>query len=80
MRHNILLDSSLTGSPFHSLRAILWNVRALGIGWWLRCLILNAGITVIEFAVELGRRTAPPQAAHAEAILRPNDGARWRGY
>ena len=42
MRHNNLLDTSLTGNPFHTLRACIWNIRTLGLYWWLRCAVENA--------------------------------------
>lgn len=50
MRHNILLDTTLTGSPFHCLRALAWNVRTLGLGWWARCQAENLLIIASDLA------------------------------
>jgi hypothetical protein len=41
MQHNIILDTSLTGRPHHTLRGFFWNVRTLGLGWWIMCSIVN---------------------------------------
>jgi hypothetical protein len=66
MQRNLLLDTSLTGSPFHTLRAFLWNVRTLGPWSWLRCCIEN----VIDAAIEASGRMAFPVAALQEADAR----------
>ncbi|MBZ0211500.1 MAG: hypothetical protein K8F92_17890 [Hyphomicrobium sp.] len=55
MRHNILLDTSVTGSLFHTLRAFLWNVKTLGVWWWVRCFVENVTRSALEFA----RRAKP---------------------
>lgn len=48
MRHNIFLDTTITGSPFHTLRALLWNVKTLGVWWWLRCFTQNVVLSMFE--------------------------------
>lgn len=31
--------------PEHSIVSLWWNVRTLGLGWWLRCALQNAWMT-----------------------------------
>ena len=53
MRHNKFLDTPIAGSPFHTVRAFLWNVRTLGFGWWLWCLTQNVVVFVLECTGQL---------------------------
>jgi hypothetical protein len=35
-------------SPLHSLHGAAWNVRKLGLGWWLYCLAINSWQRVLK--------------------------------
>ena len=35
-------------SPLYTLRALVWNIRALGFAWWLYCLARNVCATMRE--------------------------------
>ena len=48
MRHSLILDTSLTGSPHHTLRALHWNVKTLGFGWWIMCSAVNIWLSTKE--------------------------------
>lgn len=70
MRENFLLDTSLTGSPFHTLRALLWNVRTLGPWWWTICFLKNALRLSVGLARGLSRTLwVPAAAAHAALVV-----------
>lgn len=43
------LDLHIPSRPYYSLRGFFWNVRTLGMLWWLRCAFQN-------FARLVGRR------------------------
>jgi hypothetical protein len=40
-RQSLLLDTSFGVPPFYTLRSLTWNVRELGLVWWLRCALSN---------------------------------------
>jgi hypothetical protein len=43
---NSLLDYSLTGKPFHTLRGAAWNIKRLGFFTWLCFFARNARTSV----------------------------------
>jgi len=45
-------------SPLHSLQGARWNLRKLGIGWWLYCLAINSGRRLAKAAANLPMRKA----------------------
>lgn len=54
-----ILDFYLFSSPFYSLRALLWNVKTLGIVWWARCLVQNFCLNLSDSLK--GRQVLAPQ-------------------
>ena len=83
MRHNILLDSSLAGSPFHSLRAFIWNVKTLGFWWWCRCFVVNAAKSAVELAMRaepVPIAAQPDDERYTEAAIVRNHGLRQGRY
>ncbi|MEI9899710.1 MAG: hypothetical protein WDN31_05670 [Hyphomicrobium sp.] len=57
MRHHIL-HTSLMISSFYTPRAVLWNIRTLGFGWWVSCQLINARL-VLTGATRMRRRYNP---------------------
>jgi len=45
---NSILDLCLFGSPFHTPRAVLWNIKTLGLTCWAQCLMQNAYYAAAE--------------------------------
>jgi hypothetical protein len=48
MRHSFM-DVNLFGSPLHTPRSMLWNMRRLGVLWWAASLVLNSRIAIDEW-------------------------------
>ena len=48
-------------SPLHSLQGARWNMRKLGIGWWLYCLAINSWRRLGKAARKLAMRLAQPR-------------------
>ena len=46
-------------SPLHSLQGARWNLRKLGIGWWLYCLAINSWRRLAKAAGKPGDATGP---------------------
>ncbi len=55
-----ILDLYLFSSPFYSLRALLWNVKTLGLVWWAKCLVQNFCTTLSDSP--RAREVLAPQA------------------
>lgn len=48
MQRRLAVDVDWTGSPFFTPRAVLWNIRTLGLFWWLRCLAQNTRAAIVD--------------------------------
>jgi glycosyl transferase, family 25 len=54
-------------NPLHSLQGAVWNMRKLGLRWWLQCLAINSGRRCVRAIRKLPLSRVPP-APHRAAM------------
>jgi glycosyl transferase family 25 len=60
-------------NPLHSFQGALWNMRKLGLLWWLRCLALNGRRRIVGTAAKAGhlRPRNDPVLNNKQSALHP---------